>query len=211
MTVSRHTEFFYGGVFVSVALFSGHCESPTDLASYILYFVSEYSNWVQILWVSSVISVCRMNARDSQCDSTPTKSEHSFPVEALVERDSRSLINVSCVEERLKSSCSLETVLDLPDPECVPLPRFYNGGRRSNRTQADVDILSRRRGNVAVTQAKESFLFYCTWGPDLSSDVIVVPDAEDLRISNRKWRWMMMTYDKELKRFLTEHSSVICL
>ncbi len=68
----------------------------------------------------------------------------------------------------------------------------------------DYDSRRRKRAeNIRVIQAKDAYAFYIEWYDPTADTSIEAPDYLDVKISCRKWKWLVQENDKSLKRFHT--------
>ena len=52
---------------------------------------------------------------------------------------------------------------------------------------------------------KECAIFYTRWGTFFPDVRIILPDADDLSISVRRWKYLMKQYDSEVKTFKKDY------
>ena len=70
--------------------------------------------------------------------------------------------------------------------------------------------LGKRLRSILVVQSRTPFCFYAAFsllGADIPT--LVPPNAFDLSMSCRRWRWLMRSYDVSLKAFFVERANAL--
>ena len=60
---------------------------------------------------------------------------------------------------------------------------------------------AKRKRDLDQAATKECAIFYTRWGTFFPDVRIIPPDADDLSISVRHWKYLMKQYDSEVKTF----------